>query len=280
MIAFGAPERRRGRRPLRLIAVFLLCAMAVGCGRDRRSPAPAPPAPAGKTAEKASRARPDTTGGVEAAAAHILIQYRGCEEAAAGVTRSREEAEDLARRVAVLAGQPGADFGALARRGSDDPAARRTSGYLGIIRRGRLDLSFETTLFGLKPGRVGGVVETPFGWHVVKRLPVRRVHAHHILIAWRGAERATQAVTRTKEQARALAEEVRLQALAAGADRCRLAQQFSDDPDNAPDCGDLGILVPGFLPPALDEALLRLRAGEVSPAVESGFGFHLIWIEP
>ncbi len=280
--AFVAPARpRRPARPTApapvaaaTAALALLLLLAAGCG-ERKAPAPpAGPAPA------ATPARHDTLGGREAAAAHILIQYRGCLGAGPGVTRTRDEAEDLARRAAALATEPGGDFAELARRWSDDPAAERTGGYLGIVKHGQLDLGFEEVLFRLRPGEVGGVVETGYGWHVIKRLPVVRVRAHHILIAWRGAELATPAVARTREQARALAAEVRLQAIAPRADLCRLARRFSDDAGNAAECGALGVLAPGSLPPPLDEELFRLRPGQVSEVLESPYGYHLIWREP
>ena len=277
------PARPAPSRPVpaaaALLAVLLL--LAAGCGGERKTPAPPAAAPSGTAPAGAPAiARFDTLGGREAAAAHILIQYRGCLGAGPGVIRTRDEAEDLARRAAFLATEPGGDFAELARRWSDDPAAARTSGYLGIVRHGQLDLGVENLLFRLRPGEVGGVVETEYGWHVIRRLPVVRVRAHHILIAWRGADLATPAAVRTKEQARALVVEVRLQAIAPRADLCRLARRFSDDASNAAGCGDLGVLAPGALPPALDEALFRLRPGQVSEVLESPYGFHLLWREP
>jgi peptidyl-prolyl cis-trans isomerase NIMA-interacting 1 len=284
-----APVRRR--QPVRpapprpfpatAVALALLLLLAAGCGGERKAPAPPAAAPAGPAPASAPTIeRADTLGGREAAAAHILIQYRGCQGAGPAVTRTRDEAENLALRLAALATEPGGGFAELARRWSDDPAAARTDGYLGIIRRGELDIAFENALFRLRPGEVSGVVETDYGWHVIKRLPVLRFRAHHILIAWRGAKLATSAATRTKEQALALAQEVRLQATAPRPDLCRLARRYSDDASNAAGCGDLGVLSRGSLPPPLDEALFRLRPGQVSEVLESPYGYHILWREP
>jgi len=254
------------------LAAALLAAAAAGCGRDRATREPAQ-----TDRPAAAPARRDTTGGTEAAAAHILVWYRGCKDAPDTVSRTRSAAEDRARRIAVLAREPGADFAELARRYSDDPLAARSGGYLGIVQRGELDLAFELALFALAPGEVSHVVETEYGWHVIQRQAIRRAHARHILIAWRGADRATEAVTRTKEQARALAAEVRLRAAAPDADLCTLARQFSDDAGNSTECGDLGVVLPGWLPADLEAELFRLRPGQVSPVVESPFGFHIAW---
>ncbi len=264
-------------RPLILLAAVVAALAALtlaGCGRDRQSGA--------SRADTTATARPrpipwDTTGGVEAAASHILVWYRGCTGAPDTVTRTRVEAEERARRIAVLAREPGADFAALARRYSDDPAAGRTGGYLGIVGHRELTLPFEVVLFRLREGMVSQVVETDYGWHVIKREPVLRARAHHILVAWQGATSATEAVTRTKEQARSLAEEVRLRAAAPGADLCALARRFSDDAGNSADCGDLGVVVPGWLPRDFEEELFRLRPGRISPVVETAFGFHVVW---
>lgn len=251
------------------LAVAAAVATSAGCGRER--------VPGRGDGGAAGAAGADS---LEAAAAHVLVAYRGCRDAPDTLSRTREQAEDRARRVAVLARQPGADFADLARRYSDDPRAARTGGYLGIVRRGDFTLPFEVALFSLPVGEVGQIVETEYGWHVIQRLPVRRVRAHHILIAWRGAERATEAVSRTREQAQALAAEVRLRAAAPGADLCTLARQFSDDAFNSAGCGDLGVIVPGRLPPEFEAKLFRLRPGQVSPVIETPFGFHIVWREP
>jgi peptidyl-prolyl cis-trans isomerase SurA len=213
----------------------------------------------------------------EASAAHILIMYKGSLGASPDITRSREEAQERAYRVAFLAHDRGADFAELARKYSDDKTTAANGGYLGIFHRGDMVLPFDVAVFGLQIGQVSGVVETDFGFHIIKRLPVRRVLAAHILIAWKGASEASSAVTRTKEQARLLAEDVRRQAAAPGADLCVLARKFSDDPNNRTQCGDLGVVEPGYLPKDLEEALFRLKPGEVSPVVETQFGFHIIW---
>lgn len=277
----GQPVGAAPWRPLpaTAAALALLLLVAAGCNNARKAPAP-PAAPAGQPSTHRTISRADTLGGPEAAAAQIIIQYRGCEGAGPGVTRTRDEAEDLALRLASSATAPGGDFTELARRWSDDPAAARTGGYVGIIRHGDADIGFESELFHLRPGEVSGAFETDYGWVVIKRLPVIRVHAHHILIAWRGAELATSAVTRTKEQARALAVEVHLEAIAPHANLCQLARRFSDDPGTAAVCGDLGVLSPGSLPPPLDEALFRLRPGQVSEVLETPYGFHILWREP
>jgi parvulin-like peptidyl-prolyl isomerase len=62
----------------------------------------------------------------------------------------------------------GADFAGLARQHSDCPSGRR-GGDLGSFGRGQMVGAFETAAFGLEVGATSGVVETPFGYHLIRR---------------------------------------------------------------------------------------------------------------
>ncbi len=79
----------------------------------------------------------------------------------------------------------GADFQALARQWSDDPTSKTLGGDLGWFRRGTMVQSFERAAFALKPGEISNVVESPFGFHIIKmdRMQPGEVKAYHILIA-------------------------------------------------------------------------------------------------
>jgi hypothetical protein len=76
--------------------------------------------------------------------------------------RVRQQAEAIRARAAG-----GEDFGALARQYSADPRGKQ-GGDLGFFGRHRMVEAFECAAFALKPGQVSGVVETPFGYHVIK----------------------------------------------------------------------------------------------------------------
>ena len=104
----------------------------------------------------------------EVEAAHILLMYRGSERAPASVTRSKEEAkqqiENLLKQV-----KSGADFAELARQYSDCPS-KAWGGNLGKFTRGAMVKPFEDAAFSLKKEKISDVVETPFGYHIIKRL--------------------------------------------------------------------------------------------------------------
>jgi hypothetical protein len=101
-------------------------------------------------------------------ASHILISYQGAQRARPTVTRSKSEARRLAESIRAEAVAPGADFAALARRSSDGPSGPR-DGALGRFSRRAMVKPFSDAAFALEPDQVSGVVETVFGFHVIKR---------------------------------------------------------------------------------------------------------------
>jgi hypothetical protein len=104
----------------------------------------------------------------EIAASHVLIAYKGANRAGAGVTRTKEQAAALAQEVLTKAQAPGADFVALAKQYSDCPSKDK-GGDLGTFAKGAMDKNFEQAAWKLKVGQTSGIVETPFGFHVIKR---------------------------------------------------------------------------------------------------------------
>jgi parvulin-like peptidyl-prolyl isomerase len=108
----------------------------------------------------------DKIPGEKVQASHILIAYKGAEGGA--VDRTKEEAQKLAELVLKKAQEPGADFSAIAGEFSDCPSKSK-GGDLGEFGKGEMDKAFEDTAFALKPGEMSGIVETKFGFHIIKR---------------------------------------------------------------------------------------------------------------
>ena len=62
----------------------------------------------------------------------------------------------------------GKDFAELAKRFSEDPAARKDSGDLGSFKKGDMQPELEKTLLSLKPEEISDLVPTPMGFHIIK----------------------------------------------------------------------------------------------------------------
>jgi parvulin-like peptidyl-prolyl isomerase len=105
----------------------------------------------------------------KAHARHLLIRYAGAKNAKPEITRTREQASQLAQSVQSGIRKAG-DFEAAIAKYSED-SSRERGGDIGSAGRGRLALAFEKSLFGLKVGERSGVVETEFGFHIIERLP-------------------------------------------------------------------------------------------------------------
>ena len=104
--------------------------------------------------------------GGSAKASHILLAYAGAERVAPTVTRTKEEAEVKAREVLAEALKSDTDFAALARDNSDGPSAPQ-GGDLGFFQEGIMTPKFNDFVFGNPVGEIG-LVETEFGYHIVK----------------------------------------------------------------------------------------------------------------
>ena len=211
------------------------------------------------------------------AMSHVLVSYSGLESAPTGLSRSREEARERARRIALLLRTDRGDLADLARRYSDDPTAAHNAGYLGIFREGDLAPAIEAMVCSLEVGQIGGPLETAHGFHVVCREPVRRLKIHHLLVTHRDAALADRHVRRDRTEAARIARALRKKAAAGDADLCELVIRFSDDQENRRHCGRLGWVEPGMLAPTAERAVFSLQPGEISEVVESEYGFHIFW---
>lgn len=76
---------------------------------------------------------------------------------------TKEEAEKMLQRV-----KAGEDFGELAKQYSKDPSAKENSGNLDYFRQGDMVEPFETAAFALEPGEISDIVQTDFGYHIIK----------------------------------------------------------------------------------------------------------------
>lgn len=175
----------------------------------------------------------------------------------------------------------GADFGALARRHSQSPAARREGrpgyeGHLGYLSAGRLVAPFEDVMYATAVESVSEPFRTRFGYHILKvhdRRPTPPdVRVSHLMV--QASQRAGEAA---RDSARRQAEQYRARILD-GEDFAALARRHSDHAPSAQKGGDLGFLShDARMIPALHDAAFALDSvGAVSGVIETRFGYHLL----
>ncbi|HTM45543.1 MAG TPA: peptidylprolyl isomerase [Polyangiaceae bacterium] len=123
-------------------------------------------APAANAPAQAAQAAPPP--GEMINTSHILIAYKGAMRTQA--TRSKDEAQKLAQKIDADA-KAGKNFAELAKQYSDDKGSGAQGGALGPVDTGHVVQPFGDALKALKPGEISGVVESPFGFHVILRSP-------------------------------------------------------------------------------------------------------------
>ena len=147
-----------------------------------------------------------------------------------------------------------------------------------FVNKDNLRSSYADTLFNLPVGKVFGPYEEDGSLklsRMIAKQPGGAVKASHILIAYAGSQAATPNTTRTKEEAKAKAEELLAQAKAAGADFAQLARENSEEPGAVYSAGDLGFFSKGAMVKPFEEFAFNNAVGTIG-IVETDFGFHVV----
>ncbi len=166
------------------------------------------------------------------------------------------ELEEILERISR-----GESFAELAKKYSDCGSAA-AGGDLGYFGRGEMVKNFENTAFSLKPGQVSDIIETQFGYHIIKLEDIKenQVRARHIL----------KDLTPTKLDSLAyykLMQEI-VEKYQQGQDFASLARQYSDDQASALQDGVIGIFPHGQYPPLYEEYFKDLQLGQISDIIQ------------
>ena len=192
------------------------------------------------------------------------------------LARLRAKADDVAARIGR--GEP---FDKLAASYSDAPDAL-TGGNLGWRSAERLPGLFAEAVSSLKPGETTPILRSAAGFHIVRVIDrkggassgvpaqVQQTRARHILIK-------TSEVVSDADARRRLVD-LRERVVQGGASFADLARIHSADLSAAKG-GDLGWIYPGDTVPEFEQTMDALKPGELSPPVQSPFGWHLILVE-
>lgn len=142
----------------------------------------------------------------EVRARHILIRVpRDADEETKAAARKR--IEEIQAKLAA-----GADFAELAKEYSEDPGSKDKGGDLGFFPRGRMVGPFEDAAFSLAPGETSDIVESPFGYNILRVEEIREEREkpleevrEEIVTALRRETAATRAQEAAEEDVEALA---------------------------------------------------------------------------
>ena len=106
---------------------------------------------------------------LEISAQHLLVMYEGSKSAAKSIKRSRSEARIRATE-ALDSIKRGQDFDKVVSAYTDEPGGAARRGALGKFTRDKMVKAFSDAAFALEVGEISPVVESPFGFHVIRRL--------------------------------------------------------------------------------------------------------------
>ncbi|MGE5625666.1 MAG: peptidylprolyl isomerase [Bacillota bacterium] len=188
------------------------------------------------------------------------------------IAKARKRADDIYQKL-----KGGADFASTAIASSDDQQALN-GGLIGWRKGAELPSIFSNVVPQMKPGDFSEPIQSVSGFHIVKvddvkrsdaKVMVTQTHARHILI------HVTAIVS--SEQAKAKIDGI-YQQLKAGSDFDALARQYSDDPGSAKQGGDLGWLDPGATVQEFQDAMDKLKPGEMSEPFQTQFGWHIVQV--
>lgn len=207
---------------------------------------------------------------------HILISYKGAMLCPIGIQRTKEQALKLAEE-ALKDLRDGISWSIVARKYSNGLEAKR-GGYLGYLSPKALFPNHSKVVLKMNFGDISPVLESPIGFHIyqiTKPWP-DTIGLKHIMVAYQGAIMAPFTITRSKEEAKELAGELRKKILA-GEQFEKIAKKYSDDKSTAKTGGDLGIIcLDKFIPTELEEIAFNLEINQISDVVESPGGYHIL----
>ncbi len=197
---------------------------------------------------------------------HILVTPKPGKE-------SRENALKRAQAVRELVVDKGYDFAEMAKEYSEDPGSAQKGGDLGFVSRSTLVREYAEAASRLEPGEFSQIVESQFGFHIIKLIEKRgeKIHTQHILISIKPTEKDEMD---TVELIKKIHSE-----LENGADFEKLVKEYSEDESSNKQDGHLGRFEIDQLKQMAKEfsyGIENVQPGEYSDPIKTQFGYHVI----
>jgi len=203
---------------------------------------------------------------------HVLVRVQ--EQASPDqIDQRRRRAEDALTQI-----KSGADFTLVAASFSDAPDALQ-GGSLGWRTPARLPTIFADLVRGMKKDEVSGVLRSPAGFHILKLVDsrsrnsptvVEQTRVRHILI------KVNEIVSESEGKTRI--DRARDRIVSGGVKFEEQAKAISEDASSAKG-GDLGWISPGDTVPDFEQAMMKLKPGDLSQPVRTPFGWHLLQVQ-
>ena len=197
---------------------------------------------------------------------HVMVD-RG--RNAAAKTRNKAMLDSI--RTAIINGEMTLE--AAADKYSIDQSKVRNHGHMGYIPVGMFPYTFEDAAYQTKVGEISPVIETPFGYHIVKVNGTRpaqgQVKVQHILKLTRDLPEEQQAVK--KAQIDSI-----YNLVASGADFDDMAKRESEDTGSARNGGLIDFFGTGRMVPEFEETSFALKNGEISKPFATSYGYHIV----
>jgi len=172
----------------------------------------------------------------------------------------------------------GSDFSEMAKRHSVDFQSAKEGGNLGNARRGMFVPEFEDMAYSLKPGEISPLVETEFGYHIIKLNEKNndQINVSHILIDFPKLESNDLQTISFLNELKADIEANKLTFEEA-------AKKYSQDPETASKDGYLGFVTIDKLDSSLYVALKSIQPGDITGPIKIGdnknYSYELIKLE-
>lgn len=212
---------------------------------------------------------------------HILVSYKGAKEAEENIVLSKDEAYDIALEIKDQLDKDPSSFERIAKKNSHDKATGKLGGLIPGFRLKDVSENFKTAVMNLSSDGISNVVETEYGFHILKRENIEEGIFQSILIPYKGALHASEDISRSPEEARAEAERLLKSILSGEATFTETAVKFSMDPWRENNGFMRGLVQTGNIPhKEIEDNALRLKTGEVSGVFKSPLGYHILKRHP
>ncbi len=158
---------------------------------------------------------------------------------------------------------------------SIDPQAKRNKGHMGWMKANTYPYTFENMAYATPEGEISQVMETPFGFHIIKvhgfKANPGKVNASHILKLTAGLDSVAQSQKKAQIDS--------IYGVVKGADAAKFAEVAkieSEDPGRRQNGGQLSWFGMGEMVPEFETVAFSLKDGEISEPFATQFGYHII----